>query len=124
MNMNKSNFNFVTVLSYLLIAISAFSLIWSLIYPFIVELSFNFAVDGAQKNNIFEMMPPMTSFMFSNIGIVAAAQAVLSIIALIGSIQMLRRKMWGLIIVSIVAVILSMLGFIYSYYLNRDYHRN
>lgn len=118
--MNESNLRFVTILSYILIGLSAFSLLWSFLYPFIVKLFFNLTMDGNASNNFFEMMPPMMKTLFSNIEIVATVQAILSLIALIGAIGMLKQKFLGLMIVSIVIFILSGLSFVYSFYLSND----
>jgi hypothetical protein len=110
----------ITGFSYAIIGLSAFSAIWSIIYPFLFKFIIGLKIDGKSIDQTFDTMPPMLAFLFKNIDFVATAQFLISIGALIGAVGMLKRYKWGLITVSSVFMIASFFSFIFSFYLYDD----
>ena len=112
MNLNYNKL--VTSFSWVVIAISGFSAIWSIIYPFLVKFFLDLTLDGISVRESLETMPSGVGYIFNNIEIFAVLQFVVSLVALVGSLGMVKRRMWGLIMVSLVFFISSVLSFWFS----------
>jgi len=100
------------VLAWIFIVMSGLSTIISMLQNFMLFLVFPSSrmVEFMRSPEIAPRIPPIHRFMFSHIQLIMPAVLLISVLTLVSSIALLKRKNWG----RIVFVALMALGIVYS----------